>query len=177
MLFPAVLLDPLWWDLKTSYISFFIKLACSLPLSSRNLLLLLDWSYSLGTKTELKKRKKNFGSKMYTIMCHVTMSHIVLPLFSHNKTDPTSSHQLSQIVPVCYFKLYILEQFLFILYLMDPRGAGHVEAFQFLSLCACVCMSVCLCVCVSGAFIVFYSATFIVAQSLVMGWGVTFGWG
>ena len=35
------------------------------------------------------------------------------------------------------------------IYLPDPRGAGHVEAFQFLSVCLYVCMSVCMYVCMS----------------------------
>ena len=30
------------------------------------------------------------------------MSHIVLPLFSNHKTDPTDSHHLSRILPVCH---------------------------------------------------------------------------
>ena len=50
--------------------------------------------------------------------------------------------------------------------LPDPRGAGHVEAFQFLCVCACVRARVC-------SFIVFYCAKLIVPQSLGLGiWGL-----
>ena len=48
--------------------------------------------------------------QMYTNMGHVEMSYIVFPLYSHHKTNPTSSHQLSQIVPVRQEVEHILRQ-------------------------------------------------------------------
>ena len=46
----------------------------------------------------------------------------------------STSHTDSKIVLVYLFR-----------FLPDPRGAGHVEAFQFLSVCVCVCECVSVC--------------------------------
>ena len=61
--------------------------------------LLTDQTH-FGQRQSWHRERATLDQQMYTNMCNVKMSNIVLPLFSHHKTNPTDSHQLSQIVPV-----------------------------------------------------------------------------
>ena len=84
---------------------FIIEPASTLQLSSRNLLLLLNWLDTLsGQRQSWQRERATLDQQMYTYIFYVKMSHIVLPIFSHHKTNPTSSHPLGQIVQV--FKIY-----------------------------------------------------------------------
>ena len=70
-----------------------------------------------GQRQSWQRERATLDQQMYTYICHVKMSNIVLAIFSHLKTNPTSSHPLGQIEPVCK-KIYIFGQ------VLVSHGAG-----------------------------------------------------